>query len=133
VQCIQYDNCVAPLFFFFAWPKLMEMAHCRYMSHFLSTWSDRMWEFAIALLLINIWPDTMLLVALFGFTESIAVVLGGPVVGDWVDTHPRLEVVSPPCRFSSHDYSQMYFFCIQHSYHNHPQLALRFLDIDNHF
>ena len=52
-----------------------------------------MWEFAIALLLINIWPDTMLLVALFGFTESVAVVFAGPIIGDWVDTHPRLEVV----------------------------------------
>lgn len=30
-----------------------------YISHFLSAWGDRMWEFAIALFLIDIWPDSV--------------------------------------------------------------------------
>jgi len=64
-----------------------------YVSHGLSAWGDRMWEFAIALLLINIWPGSLLLVALFGATEAIAVVFAGPIIGDWVDAYERLSVV----------------------------------------
>lgn len=30
-----------------------------YFSHFLSAWGDRMWEFAIALFLIEIWPGSV--------------------------------------------------------------------------
>eukprot|EP00040_Diaphanoeca_grandis_P014078 m.71210 g.71210 ORF g.71210 m.71210 type:complete len:700 (+) comp24327_c0_seq1:133-2232(+) len=64
-----------------------------YLSHFLSAWGDRMWEFASALLLISIWPDTLLLAAMYGLAGSGAVVFFGPSVGDWVDQSPRLDVV----------------------------------------
>eukprot|EP00035_Acanthoeca_spectabilis_P025979 m.460755 g.460755 ORF g.460755 m.460755 type:complete len:659 (-) comp22129_c0_seq1:23-1999(-) len=73
--------------------KAQENIRRLYISHGLSAWGDRMWEFAIALLLISIWPGSLLLVALFGFTEAISVVLAGPVIGDWVDTSERLAVV----------------------------------------
>ena len=30
-----------------------------YFSHFLSAWGDRMWEFAVALFFIDIWPNSV--------------------------------------------------------------------------
>lgn len=30
-----------------------------YTSHFIATWSDRMWEFAVALLMMQIWPSSV--------------------------------------------------------------------------
>lgn len=64
-----------------------------YLSHALSAWGDRMWEFAIVLLMIQIMPNTLLLSALFGFTEAATRVFAGPLVGDWVDHTNRLRVV----------------------------------------
>ena len=46
------------------------------------------------LLLIDIWPDTLLLAALFGLIVCATNVFAGPRVGDWVDHTPcRLQVV----------------------------------------
>lgn len=45
----------------------------------------RMWEFSVALYMINIWPDSLLLTALYGVIESASVALFGPVVGQWVN------------------------------------------------
>lgn len=67
--------------------------HRLYISHGLSAWGDRMWEFAIALLLINIWPGSLLLVALYGLIVASAVVFCGPLIGEWVDHSNRLTVV----------------------------------------
>eukprot|EP00729_Bicosta_minor_P007195 gene7195-11584_t len=64
-----------------------------YISHFLSAWGDRMFEFAVGLLLINVWPDTLLLVAFYGLVGSVGNVLGGAPVGEWVDRGDRLMVV----------------------------------------
>eukprot|EP00047_Mylnosiga_fluctuans_P024533 m.163286 g.163286 ORF g.163286 m.163286 type:complete len:533 (+) comp9876_c0_seq8:24-1622(+) len=64
-----------------------------YVSHFLSKWGDRMWEFAIALLLIEIWQDSLLMAAIYGLTSTMAIVLLGSVVGHYVDTHARLSAV----------------------------------------
>jgi len=43
-----------------------------YISHFLSAWGDRMWEFAVSLLLIHIWEQSLLLPALYGATVAVA-------------------------------------------------------------
>lgn len=52
-----------------------------------------MFEFAVGLLLINVWPDTLLLVAFYGLVGSVGNVLGGTPVGEWVDRGDRLMVV----------------------------------------
>ena len=52
-----------------------------------------MFEFAVGLLLINIWPDTLRLVAFYGLVGSVGNVLGGAPVGEWVDRGDRLMVV----------------------------------------
>ncbi|KAK3444930.1 hypothetical protein EUGRSUZ_A00630 [Eucalyptus grandis] len=37
-----------------------------YSGHFLARWGARMWDFSVALYLINIWPDSLLLAAVYG-------------------------------------------------------------------
>ncbi|KAL3693438.1 hypothetical protein R1sor_007089 [Riccia sorocarpa] len=69
------------------------LVHYLYWSHFLSRWGDRMWEFAVGLLMITVWPDSLLLTAIYGLTEAASVAVFGVLVGNWVDRTPRLKVV----------------------------------------
>jgi iron-regulated transporter 1 len=48
-----------------------------------------MYEFAVGLLLIAVWPDTLALAAFYGLAISVAKVLGGAPIGDWVDHTQR--------------------------------------------
>ncbi|XP_060553697.1 solute carrier family 40 member 1-like isoform X2 [Ruditapes philippinarum] len=65
---------------------------CRYVyfSHFLSAWGARMWQFGAGLFLVIINPDSLLLTAVYGFVMGAAMLVLGPLVGDWVDNTPRL-------------------------------------------
>eukprot|EP00052_Salpingoeca_macrocollata_P023777 m.210051 g.210051 ORF g.210051 m.210051 type:complete len:585 (+) comp22103_c0_seq3:502-2256(+) len=67
--------------------------HRMYYSHFLSAWGDRMWQFAIALFLIEIWPDSLLLAAVYGLVSSAATMFFGAIAGHFVDCSPRLRAV----------------------------------------
>ncbi|XP_048503933.1 solute carrier family 40 member 2-like [Beta vulgaris subsp. vulgaris] len=66
---------------------------CLYVAHFLSRWSARMWEFSVALYMIHIWPDSLLLTALYGVVESASVALFGPIIGQWVSTLTYVKVL----------------------------------------
>ncbi|BDA48594.1 Solute carrier family 40 member 1 [Coccomyxa sp. Obi] len=61
-----------------------------YGSHFLSTWGQRMWEFAIGLILLELRPGSLALVSVFGLVDSGAQVLAGPHIGAYIDRTPRL-------------------------------------------
>ncbi|KAL4222197.1 hypothetical protein ACF0H5_018234 [Mactra antiquata] len=62
-----------------------------YISHFLSAWGDRMWQFGVGLFLVIIAPESLLLTAVYGFVTGAAILLFGPMVGDWVDRMARLQ------------------------------------------
>lgn len=68
--------------------------YCLYTSHALSSWGDRMWEFALALLFIDIWSDSLFLVALYGLMSSGSVAIFGVTVGSLVDLLPRKKLVT---------------------------------------
>ncbi|CAK9204730.1 unnamed protein product [Sphagnum troendelagicum] len=77
-------------------PNLKEvdrLVRCLYGSHFLSRWGDRMWEFAVSLLMLHVWPNSLLLVAVYGLVEAASVAAFGVVIGELVDKFPRLKVV----------------------------------------
>ena len=48
---------------------------------------QRMWEFAIGLILLKLRPGSLALVAAFGLVDSCAQVLAGPFIGAYVDRH----------------------------------------------
>jgi len=60
-----------------------------YASHGLSMWGQRAWEFLVGLVMIEIYPSSLFLVALFGICDSAAVTLLSPYVGYLVDSLPR--------------------------------------------
>lgn len=55
----------------------------------------RLWEFAVGLLLAGVWPNSILLTALFGLSESLTIVIFGGSVGQYVkkNVHDRVGVV----------------------------------------
>eukprot|EP00887_Chlorella_sp_A99_P000187 scaffold13.g187.t1 len=68
-------------------------AACRralYGSHFLSTWGQRGWEFAVGLIMLELHPTSLLLVSTFGLLDSAIQVVFGASVGSWVDRTERL-------------------------------------------
>lgn len=49
-----------------------------------------MWEFAVALFLIALSPNSFVLTASFGLTEALSVVVFGGMIGTWVDRTERM-------------------------------------------
>ncbi|XP_019186256.1 PREDICTED: solute carrier family 40 member 2-like isoform X2 [Ipomoea nil] len=64
-----------------------------YVGHFLSRWTARMWEFSVGLYMINLWPNSLVLAAVYGAVESASTALLGPVVGKWVDKFTYAKVL----------------------------------------
>nr|XP_039252339.1 solute carrier family 40 member 1-like [Styela clava] len=69
---------------------MMNKSKLIYVSHFLSAWGDRMWNFAVAIFLMDLASESLLLPAVFGLTLSGSVLMFGPLVGEWIDRSPRL-------------------------------------------
>ena len=61
-------------------------------SHFLSAWGDRMWQFAVPLLFMEIFVDTLAPTAIYALIVYSACVQFMPSVGGWVDRQHRLIV-----------------------------------------
>lgn len=64
-----------------------------YVSHFLSTWNSRMFEFGAVLYLANIFPNTLLPMSVYALARGVAAILFAPAVGYYIDTGDRLSVV----------------------------------------
>ncbi|KAL2541426.1 Solute carrier family 40 member 2 [Abeliophyllum distichum] len=64
-----------------------------YVGHFLARWGARMWEFSVGLYMINVWPDSLFLAAVYGVVESASTALFGPIIGQWVDKSSYLQVL----------------------------------------
>jgi len=48
-----------------------------------------MWTFAVSLLLVNLYPGSLLMPGVLGFLVQLTVALLGTVVGDYIDTNSR--------------------------------------------
>jgi solute carrier family 40 (iron-regulated transporter), member 1 len=64
-----------------------------YVSHFLSTWNTRTFEFGAVLYLATIFPGTLLPMSVYALTRGLSAVLFAPAVGQYIDTSNRLQVV----------------------------------------
>ncbi|XP_050212359.1 solute carrier family 40 member 2-like isoform X2 [Mercurialis annua] len=64
-----------------------------YVGHFLARWDARMWEFLVGLYMITLWPDSLILAAIYGAVESISIALFGPIIGQWVERLPYVKVL----------------------------------------
>ncbi|KAI1250202.1 hypothetical protein MGN70_007254 [Eutypa lata] len=64
-----------------------------YISHFLSTWNSRLFEFASTLFLASIYPGTLLPMSIYALARSGAAILFAQAIGSMIDTGNRLTVV----------------------------------------
>ena len=64
-----------------------------YLSHFLSTWNSRVFEFGAVLYLAGIFPGTLVPMSLYALARGLSAFLFSPVVGSYIDTANRLQVV----------------------------------------
>jgi hypothetical protein len=60
-----------------------------YTTSFLGQWGWRTWEFAVALILIELYPDTLLLVALYGLLDALVKLVTGSAIGSYIDRTER--------------------------------------------
>ena len=64
-----------------------------YVSHFLSTWNARAFEFGAVLFLASIFPGTLLPMSVYALTRGVSAIVLSPAVGRYIDTGERLQVV----------------------------------------
>jgi solute carrier family 40 (iron-regulated transporter), member 1 len=64
-----------------------------YTSHFLSTWNSRVFEFGSILYLAIFFPGTMVPMSLYALARGLSAFVFAPIVGSYIDTANRLQVV----------------------------------------
>ncbi|KAJ6425161.1 hypothetical protein OIU84_025856 [Salix udensis] len=64
-----------------------------YIGHFLARWDARMWEFSVGLYMITLWPDSLILPAVYGAIESASIALLGPIIGQWAEKLTYIKVL----------------------------------------
>ncbi|KAI9259682.1 Ferroporti-1 [Phascolomyces articulosus] len=64
-----------------------------YISHFLTSWTERVFEFLAYILLAKIFHESLLLPSIYGFITTLSAVFLSSHVGHWVDKLPRLSFV----------------------------------------
>jgi hypothetical protein len=64
-----------------------------FISHFLSTWNSRFFEFGAVLFLVTIFPDSLLPPSVYALARAAAAIFLAPSVGRYVDSGARIHVV----------------------------------------
>lgn len=64
-----------------------------YISHFLSTWNSRLFEFGAFLFLANIYPNTLLPASVYALSRAASAAILSPVLGGYIDRVNRLSIV----------------------------------------
>ncbi|KAJ5801084.1 uncharacterized protein N7518_003152 [Penicillium psychrosexuale] len=69
------------------------IAYRLYMSHFLSTWNSRVFEFGAVLYLASVYPGTLLPMSTYALSRGLAAIIFAPAVGYYIDVGNRLQVI----------------------------------------
>lgn len=96
------------------------IANRLYLSHFLSTWNSRVFEFGAVLYLATIYPGTLLPMSVYALSRGLAAIIFSPAVGHYIDVANRLRVV----RFAIGEL--IYSFCHHPSHTDGDSLQLQF-------
>lgn len=64
-----------------------------YVSHFLSTWNSRLFEFGAALFLTSVFPGTLLPVSIYSLVRNAGYILFAQPMGQWINTGNRLNII----------------------------------------
>ncbi|KAL9136262.1 MAG: hypothetical protein Q9175_002542, partial [Cornicularia normoerica] len=74
-------------------PKHLGIKRRLYVSHFLSTWNSRVFEFGAVLFLARIFPGTLLPSSIYALVRAASAIGFASLVGQFVDRGDRLKVV----------------------------------------
>ena len=69
------------------------LKHRLYISHFLSTWNSRTFEFATLLVVARLFQETLLPVSIYALFRAGSAICFSPFIGRYVDYGERLKVV----------------------------------------
>lgn len=78
-----------------------------------------MWNFAVAVFLVELYGNSLLLTAVYGLVVAGSVLLLGAIIGDWVDKNPRLKGTNPSSFSVSDSFTQcrnLYMYCLTVSF-----------------
>jgi iron-regulated transporter 1 len=64
-----------------------------YISHFLSTWNARLFEFGAVLFISTIFPGTLFPASIYALTRSASVVLFSTAIGHLIDRSERIFLI----------------------------------------
>lgn len=64
-----------------------------YVSHFISTWNSRGFEFGAVLFLSRVYPGTLLPMSVYALCRALAAIVFSPTVGRYIDSGNRLTIV----------------------------------------
>jgi solute carrier family 40 (iron-regulated transporter), member 1 len=64
-----------------------------YISHFLTSWNNRLYEFASYLFIIEIFPKSLLYISIYGFCTTLSAIIFSNKIGNWIDIEFRLKVI----------------------------------------
>lgn len=64
-----------------------------YISHFLSTWNSRLFEFGAFLFLASIYPSSLLPASIYALARAASAAVLSPWIGSFVDDYNRLWVI----------------------------------------
>lgn len=64
-----------------------------YISHFLTSWTERFYEFASYLFIIEIFKKSLLLPSIYGFVVTISAIIFSNYIGKYVDIIERLKIL----------------------------------------
>ena len=59
-------------------------------SRALSAWGDRLWAFGIGIFMNQLGPNNLRLVAIYGLSTNLSVIVAGAGIGTWIDRTNRL-------------------------------------------
>ena len=60
-----------------------------YVSRALSAWGDRIWAFSLGIFINKLYPESLRVVAIYGFAVSVSLIICGASVGRWIDQNRR--------------------------------------------
>ncbi|KAF2500349.1 iron-regulated transporter [Lophium mytilinum] len=64
-----------------------------FVSHALSTWNSRVFEFGAVLYLASVFPNTLMPLSIYALIRGVSAVVCSPLIGTYIDATNRLDVV----------------------------------------
>lgn len=87
-----------------------------------------MWNFAVAVFLVELYGNSLLLTAVYGLVVAGSVLLLGAIIGDWVDKNPRLKGDVSPYEYDN-DWTRVMGYSASSSQSNAPLVEWLFRGI----